>query len=144
MAITNAIASVAVRDLETAAAWYERMLGRPADSRPIPELAEWKFQRGGWLQLFQQPQRAGTGSVTLAIQDMVFLIQNTQNRDTAAIQIKLDELIRVSQAHNALMDLEELEEVELEKFRKKYQKLAAASRKKIKAGDLDIDSPDTE
>ena len=75
---------------------------------------------------------------------MVFLIQNTQNRDTAAIQIKLDELIRVSQAHNALMDLEELEEVELEKFRKKYQKLAAAARKKIKAGDLDIDSPETE
>jgi low affinity Fe/Cu permease len=75
---------------------------------------------------------------------MVFLIQNTQNRDTAAIQIKLDELIRVSQAHNALMDLEELEEVELEKFRKKYQKLAAAARKAIKAGDLDIDSPDTE
>jgi low affinity Fe/Cu permease len=75
---------------------------------------------------------------------MVFLIQNTQNRDTAAIQIKLDELIRVSQAHNALMDLEELEEVELEKFRKKYQRLAAAARKKIKAGDLDIDSPDTE
>jgi catechol 2,3-dioxygenase-like lactoylglutathione lyase family enzyme len=70
MAITNAIASVAVRDLETAAAWYEKMLGRPADSRPIPELAEWKFQRGGWLQVFEQPQRAGTGSVTLAIQDM--------------------------------------------------------------------------
>ena len=75
---------------------------------------------------------------------MVFLIQNTQNRDTAAIQIKLDELIRVSVAHNALMDLEELEESELEQFRRKYQKLAAAARKKIKAGDLDIDSPDTE
>ena len=75
---------------------------------------------------------------------MVFLIQNTQNRDTAAIQIKLDELIRVSVAHNALMDLEELEESELEQFRKKYQKLAAAARKQIKAGDLDIDSPDTE
>ena len=75
---------------------------------------------------------------------MVFLIQNTQNRDTAAIQIKLDELIRVSVAHNALMDLEELEESELEQFRRKYQKLAAAARKKIKAGHLDIDSPDTE
>jgi hypothetical protein len=64
MAIINAIASVAVRDLDTAAAWYERILGRPADSRPIPELAEWKFQRGGWLQVYEQPQRAGTGSVT--------------------------------------------------------------------------------
>jgi len=70
MAIINAIASVAVRDLETAAAWYERILGRPADSRPIPELAEWKFQRGGWLQVYEQPQRAGTGSVTLAIRNM--------------------------------------------------------------------------
>ena len=83
-------------------------------------------------------------STTIITFLMVFLIQNTQNRDTAAIQIKLDELIRVSQAHNALMDLEELEEAELEQFRKKYQKLAAAARKQIKAGNLDIDSPDTD
>ena len=94
-----------------------------------------------WSDTWQLVINTGTTIVTFL---MVFLIQNTQNRDTAAIQIKLDELIRVSQAHNALMDLEELEEVELEKFRKKYQKLAAAARKKIKAGDLDIDSPDTE
>ena len=95
----------------------------------------------GYSDTWQLIINTGTTVITFL---MVFLIQNTQNRDTAAIQIKLDELIRVSQAHNALMDLEELEEVELEKFRKKYQKLAAAARKKIKAGDLDIDSPDTE
>ena len=52
---------------------------------------------------------------------MVFLIQNTQNRDTAAIQIKLDELIRG--AHNALLDLEELEDEALDQFRKKYEAL---------------------
>jgi low affinity Fe/Cu permease len=75
---------------------------------------------------------------------MVFLIQNTQNRDTAAIQIKLDELMRVSHAHNALMDLEELEEVEIERFRRKYVRLAAAARRKISEGSLDIDSPDTD
>jgi low affinity Fe/Cu permease len=75
---------------------------------------------------------------------MVFLIQNTQNRDTAAIQIKLDELIRVSQAHNALMDLEELEEHEIEKFRRRYQQLAAAARQKIGRGELDIDSPEAD
>ena len=95
----------------------------------------------GYSDTWQLIINTGTTIITFL---MVFLIQNTQNRDTAAIQIKLDELIRVSLAHNALMDLEELEESELERFRKKYQKLAAAARKKIKAGDLDIDSPDTE
>jgi low affinity Fe/Cu permease len=73
---------------------------------------------------------------------MVFLIQNTQNRDTAAIQIKLDELIRVTAAHNALMDLEELEEREIERFRRRYAKLAAIARQKIGRGELDIDSPE--
>jgi low affinity Fe/Cu permease len=95
----------------------------------------------GYSDTWQLIINTGTTVITFL---MVFLIQNTQNRDTAAIQIKLDELIRVSVAHNALMDLEELEEAEIEQFRKKYQKLAAAARKKIKAGDLDIDSPDTE
>jgi low affinity Fe/Cu permease len=73
---------------------------------------------------------------------MVFLIQNTQNRDTAAIQIKLDELIRVTKGHNALMDLEELEELELEEFRAKYHKLAAVARRRIDEGGIDIDSPE--
>jgi low affinity Fe/Cu permease len=62
---------------------------------------------------------------------MVFVIQNTQNRDTAAIQIKLDELIRVTQGHNALMDLEELDEDDLEAFREKYEKLAAKAREQM-------------
>jgi low affinity Fe/Cu permease len=75
---------------------------------------------------------------------MVFLIQNTQNRDTAAIQVKLDELIRVTRGHNALMDLEELEEGDLEAFRAKYAKMAAAARRKIRQGGVDIDSPEVE
>ena len=56
---------------------------------------------------------------------MVFVIQNTQNRDTVAMQIKLDELIRVTKrARNALLDLEELDETELEKVREDYERLA--------------------
>ena len=55
---------------------------------------------------------------------MVFLIQSSQNRDTAALQIKLDELIRTSRAHNALLNLEELDEDELERIRKHYCQLA--------------------
>ena len=60
---------------------------------------------------------------------MVFLIQNTQNRDTEAMQVKLDELIRATKgAHNALLDLEELDDDEVDEFRKKYQLLADAAR----------------
>ncbi len=81
----------------------------------------------------------GTTIVTFL---MVFLIQNTQNRDTEAIQVKLDELIRVTQgAHNALLDLEELEEGELDAFRTKYQALAAAARLQLDSGESDTGTP---
>jgi len=93
----------------------------------------------GFSETWQLLINTGTTIVTFL---MVFLIQNTQNRDTAAIQIKLDELIRVTKGHNALMNLEELDDDELERFRLKYEKLAAAARKKIKRGELDIDSPE--
>jgi len=74
---------------------------------------------------------------------MVFLIQNTQNRDTAAMQIKLDELIRATQgAHNALLDLEEIDDEQFERYRRSYEKLAAAARAKLEKGELDTDSPE--
>ena len=65
---------------------------------------------------------------------MVFLIQNTQNRDTEAIQIKLDELIRAAEgAHNALLDLEELDDAELDAIRKDYLDLAETARNELKS-----------
>jgi catechol 2,3-dioxygenase-like lactoylglutathione lyase family enzyme len=70
MPIRNAIASLAVRDLDASLAWYERLLGRPADSSPMAELGEWKFERGGWLQLYHSAERAGAGSVTLAVSSL--------------------------------------------------------------------------
>ncbi len=73
---------------------------------------------------------------------MVFLIQNTQNRDTEAIQVKLDELIRATQgAHNALLDLEELEEETLDAFKARYLALAAAARTRLDRGAQDTDTP---
>lgn len=74
---------------------------------------------------------------------MVFLIQNTQNRDTEAIQVKLDELIRATQgAHNALLDLEEIEEETLDGFRTKYQALAATARSDLARGNQDTGTPE--
>ena len=68
-------------------------------------------------------------STTIVTFLMVFLIQNTQNRDTEAIQIKLDELIRVTEAaSNTLLDLEELDERTLDRYRKQYETLAEQAR----------------
>ncbi len=81
----------------------------------------------------------GTTIVTFL---MVFLIQNTQNRDTAAMHIKLDELIRAMEgAHNALLDLEELDEKELARFRKRYEALANEARLALRNGKRDTGSP---
>ena len=74
---------------------------------------------------------------------MVFIIQSTQNRDTTALQIKLDELIRATQgAHNALLDLEEIDDEQFESYRASYERLAAAAREKLDKGELDTDSPE--
>jgi low affinity Fe/Cu permease len=82
----------------------------------------------------------GTTIVTFL---MVFLIQNTQNRDTAAIHIKLDELIRCSEgAHNALLDLEEMEDKEIDTMRDDYERLAASARQLIRKGKKDTHVPE--
>jgi low affinity Fe/Cu permease len=76
---------------------------------------------------------------------MVFLIQSTQNRDTAALQVKLDELIRASKGcHNVLLDLEELSEEELEEIRSQYERLARKARDELRQGGSDRGCPEVE
>jgi low affinity Fe/Cu permease len=83
-------------------------------------------------------------STTIVTFLMVFLIQNTQNRDTEAIQVKLDELLRVTRgAHVALLDLEELEDKELERIRGEYGELARKARENIRHGKSDTGVPRT-
>lgn len=74
---------------------------------------------------------------------MVFLIQSTQNRDAEAVQVKLDELLRVAAgAHNALLDLEELEERDLDRVRSGYARLAERAREKLRRGEADTGTPE--
>ena len=74
---------------------------------------------------------------------MVFLIQNTQNRDGQAMQIKLDELIRAMEgAHLVLLDLEELTEEELDRMRARYAALAQKAREDLRKGKKDSGTPE--
>ena len=82
-------------------------------------------------------------STTIVTFLMVFLIQNTQNRDGEAMQLKLDEIIRsLEGAHNVLLDMEELEEKELEHIRRRYIDLARIAREKRRKGETDVDTPE--
>ena len=89
----------------------------------------------GFSNTWQLAINTGTTITTFL---MVFLIQNAQNRDSAAAQIKLDELIRVNdKAHTALLDLEELTEEELMAIKDMYEKLASDARKQLRKGKKD-------
>ena len=96
----------------------------------------------GFSDTWQLVINTGTTIVTFL---MVFLIQNSQNRDTEAIQLKLDELIRATRgAHNALLDLEELEERELDSFRGRYVALAKAARDCLDDEETERGTPEVE
>ena len=130
--------------------WYSRMAkatsrfsGRPAVfALALGMIAVWVVT-GPLFHFSDTWQLVINTTTTIITFLMVFLIQSTQNRDTAAIQIKLDELIRATKgAHNALLDLEELEEFQLEAFRSRYEALAGAARVNVGGGQLDTDSPE--
>jgi low affinity Fe/Cu permease len=97
----------------------------------------------GFSDAWQLTINTGTTIVTFLV---VFLIQNTQNRDNAALQIKIDELLRATaEAHNSLLNLEELSDQEIERFRQGYIRLATLARRKGVPefdGDFDPDRND--
>ena len=94
----------------------------------------------GFSDTWQLVINTGTTIVTFL---MVFLIQSTQNRDAEAVQCKLDELLRAtSGAHNALLDLEELEEHELDDIRRSYTRLAERARAGVQRGEADTGVPE--
>lgn len=83
----------------------------------------------GFSDTWQLVINTGTTIITFL---MVFLIQSTQNRDSEAMHVKLDELIRaIEGAHNALLNLEDLEEDQLDRIRAEYTKLAEEARDEL-------------
>ena len=97
---------------------------------------------GPWFYFSDTWQLIINTGTTIITFLMVFLIQNTQNRDSAAIQLKLDEIIRsIHGAHNDMLDLENLSSHDLEKIRALYQQLAEKARRDQTGGFAATGSP---
>jgi len=123
--------------------WAARLSGRPATFLLAVSVVLLWVVTGPVFHFSDTWQLVINTGTTIITFLMVFLIQNTQNRDTEAMQVKLDELIRATKgAHNALLDLEQLEEDQLDAFRSRYGKLAKDARAELLKGNLDTDSPE--
>ena len=70
MSIEHVLAVVPVSDIDGATAWYEKLFGRPADNNPMPVLVEWQVVPGGWVQVFVDEERAGSGLLNFAVEDL--------------------------------------------------------------------------
>ena len=125
------------------ARWIAQLSGRPMTFLlAVVLIVVWLISGPvfGFSDTWQLVINTGTTIITFL---MVFLIQNTQNRDTVAMQLKLDELIRATKgAHLSLLDLEELEEKELAAFVKQYEALAAMGRSQLEKGRPDTGTPE--
>lgn len=70
MSIEHVLAVVPVSDLEASKGFYQALFGRPADNNPMPTLVEWQVVPGGWVQVFVDEQRSGTGLLNFAVDDL--------------------------------------------------------------------------
>jgi low affinity Fe/Cu permease len=126
------------------AKWTAHATGRPAAFFvAVLIIAVWAITGPlfHYSDTWQLVINTGTTIVTFL---MVFLIQNTQNRDSQAIHVKLDELIRaIGSAHNTVIDLDMLTDEELESLQANYAKLAATAQKKLEKSERRKRHPDT-
>jgi low affinity Fe/Cu permease len=122
------------------AKWTARATGRPAAFALAAGVVVVWGLTGPLFKFSDTWQLVINTGTTIITFLMVFLIQNTQNRDTEALQVKLDELLRVTKgAHVALLDLEELDDKDLDRIRTDYEKLAAKARDNLRQGKTDTD-----
>jgi low affinity Fe/Cu permease len=139
-----------MRKKKTKPSWFTRVAklasrtaGRPATfMMALGIILVWALT-GPLFQFSDTWQLVINTSTTIVTFLMVFLIQNTQNRDTEALQIKLDEVLRsMENAHTVLLDLEELDDEELALIRKDYLDLARKAREDLRRGKDDRGVPE--
>jgi len=70
MSIDHVLAVIPVSDMDRARTWYERLFGRPADNHPMVTLDEWRVTDSGWVQVFLDPERAGSTLLNFAVSDL--------------------------------------------------------------------------
>src|SRR5881296_346045 len=125
------------------AKWGARISGRPITFiLALGLIAAWIIS-GPIFHFSDTWQLVINTATTIVTFLMVFLIQNTQNRDSEAVQLKLDELIRATKGcHNAVLDIEELSEEELDQIKRGYADLAKKALKELRNGSTDCGTPE--
>ena len=88
MRVTHVFASLPVADRDAAAAWYERLLGRPADLVPNDDEAAWQLSEGGWIYVIADPERAGSGMHTLLVDDLDAFLHDLAESGIAAAPVE--------------------------------------------------------
>ncbi|TFV55797.1 VOC family protein [Mycobacterium sp. PS03-16] len=88
MAIDHLLAVVPVSDVDTARGWYAALFGRDADNNPMPTLVEWRVRPDGWVQVFADPGRAGSGLLNFAVDDLARHLDEVRGRgvDTGPVE----------------------------------------------------------
>lgn len=123
------------------AKWMSKMLGHPlAFGAAVLVIIAW-FVTGPIFRFSDTWQLVINTGTTIITFLMVFLIQNTQNRDSEAMQLKLDELIRALKgADNSILNIENLTEQELQDLQGHYTQLAQLTQKRLQQGKTEIEA----
>ncbi|MFI6585218.1 VOC family protein [Embleya sp. NPDC050493] len=100
MIVTGVLAVAPVRDIERAVAWYAQLLDRPADTRPMPGLAEWHITSTGVVQVFQDPERAGSTLLNLTVDDLDRALTDLAVRGLPAGPVQPGQSVRFAALHD--------------------------------------------
>jgi predicted enzyme related to lactoylglutathione lyase len=84
MDVARVLMVAPVREIDVAVAWYERLFGRPADTGPMPSLADWHLTEHGWLQVFQDPTHAGATLLNLEVPELDKALNDLAGRGLTA------------------------------------------------------------